>query len=327
MMEVVGMGNALMDVLLQLPSDEVLERIGLPKGVMEIVSEAQMVALRKEQSWLSQVEKPGGAACNTVRALSRLGVKTGFIGKIGTDASGRYYEEAVRNAGVTPFFMRTKGISGSCTVLISPDGERTMATFLGPAAAIQAEELSAALFPAEGYLYIEGYLTANAPLMRTAMTMAHRKGAKVALDLANFHVVNTYKSFLEETVPQEVDILFCNETEASAFTGMEAEAAAKYLGGVVQIAVVTVGKDGAWIASGGETVHVDACSCRPIDTTGAGDHFAAGFLYGQTVKATLEQSGRLGALLAGYAVSVIGTEIPEAHWGKIRNEAAGIVQV
>jgi sugar/nucleoside kinase (ribokinase family) len=320
------MGNALMDVLLQLPSDAVLERIGLPRGVMELVSETQMVALRKEQAALLRTEKPGGAACNTVRALSRLGVQTGFIGKIGSDAAGSHYEAAVRNAGVTPFFVRTEGISGSCTVLISPDGERTMATFLGPAADIQPEELSGTLFPDKGYLYIEGYLTANQPLMRAAMDMAHRKGAKVALDLANFHIVDTYRSFLEKIVPQEVDILFCNQTEAEAFTGMDTRAAVAYLGSLVEIAVVTVGKDGAWIASKGQIAHVEACTCSSIDTTGAGDHFAAGFLYGQTVKATLVQSGRLGALLAGYAVSVIGTEIPEEHWDKIRNEVAGILQ-
>jgi sugar/nucleoside kinase (ribokinase family) len=318
------MGNALMDVLLRLPSDAVLERIGLRKGVMELVSEAQMLALREEQASLIQTEKPGGAACNTVRALSRLGVKTGFIGKIGTDAAGIYYEEAVRNAGVTPFFVRTEGISGSCTVLISPDGERTMATFLGPAAEIRPAELSDTLFPDDGYLYIEGYLTANEPLMRAAIALARRKGTKVALDLANFHIVDTYKPLLEEIVPQ-VDILFCNESEAKAFTRMSAGAAAECLGRLVRIAVVTMGENGALIASGGNVFHVEAHRCCPIDTTGAGDHFAAGFFYGQTAKATLEQSGRLGVLLAGYAVNVIGTEIPEEYWEKIRNEMAEIL--
>jgi sugar/nucleoside kinase (ribokinase family) len=319
------MGNALTDVLLRLPSDAVLQQAGLRKGVMEMVGEERMFALRKELKGLEETLRPGGAACNTVRALSHLGAQTGFIGKIGTDSSGVFYEEAIRKAGVTPYLIQSEGMSGSCTALISPDGERTMATFLGPAPEIRPEELPEDMFSSGGYLYIEGYLIVNEPLMRAAMRMAHRQGAQVALDLANFNIVNVYKPLLAELIPQEVDLLFCNESEAEAFTGLPADKAAIRLAEQTPTVVVTVGKEGAIAVSRGEVRRIAAQEVRPVDTTGAGDHFAAGFLYGCVTGATLEQSGRLGALLAAYAIGVVGTEIPEENWEDIRRKAANIL--
>lgn len=317
-MNTIGLGNALVDVLLQLESDQVLPEIGIEKGAMDMISEEQMIRIRKNQEGLEKSQTPGGSVCNTMRAMARLGAGTGFIGKIGSDEVGSYYEDQVRKAGVTPHFIRTEGVSGSCTVLISPDGERTMGTFLGPAATMVPEEIREEELKNYQYIYIEGYLLVNEALMRATMQKAKQAGLRIALDLSNFNIVNAFKGLLDDIIPNYVDILFSNESEAEAFTGQKAEEAVRTLASMVDIAMVTLGKNGALIAQNGTVVRVKAEGGKPIDTTGAGDHFAAGFLYGQTRKASLEQSGRIGSLLAGYVIDAIGPEIPAMHWEQIK---------
>lgn len=317
-MKTIGLGNALVDVLLRLENDDVLPQIGIQKGAMDMISEAQMIAIRTAQKELDRSQTPGGSACNTMRALSYLGADSGFIGKIGSDEVGEYYEEEVRKAGVTPYFIKTEGVSGSCTVLISPDGERTMGTFLGPAATIIPEEIQDEHLAPYHYIYIEGYLIVNEPLMYATMQAAKRLGLKIALDLSNFNIVNGFKSLLEDIIPKYVDILFSNESEAEAFTGLKAQEAVKVLSEMVDISIVTLGKEGALIGSNGNVIAVKAEGGKPTDTTGAGDNFAAGFLYGQSVGATLEQSARIGSLLAGYVIDTIGPEIPAHQWNEIK---------
>lgn len=291
-----------------------------------MIGEAQMIRIRKNQEGLKRKRTPGGSVCNTMRAMARLGAETGFIGKTGSDETGLYYEAQVKKAGVAPHFIKTEGISGSCTVLISPDGERTMATFLGPAATITPEEIEEDLLKKYQYIYIEGYLIVNEPLVRAAMRKATQSGLKIALDLSNFNIVHAFKDLLNDIIPQYVDILFSNEHEAEAFTGQKAEEAVRTLSSMVDIAIVTLGKHGALIAQHGKVVSVKAEGGRPVDTTGAGDHFAAGFLFGQTKKAGLEQSGQAGSLLAGYVIDTIGPEIPAIHWEQIKLKVADILR-
>lgn len=325
-MNIIALGNALVDVLLQLESDDVLPLIGIKKGAMDMISEQQMTAIRKTQEGLKKSMSPGGSACNTMRTLSYLGGHAGFIGKIGSDSVGAYYEEAVRKSGVSPYFIKTEGVSGSCTVLISRDGERTMGTFLGPAATIKPEEIKEEYLSGYDCIYVEGYLIVNEPLLRGAFKKAKQLGLKIALDLSNFNIVNNFKELLEELIPEYVDILFSNESEAEAFTGLPAQQAVAKLAEQVDIVIVTLGKEGALIGRDKEVIRVKAEGGKPIDTTGAGDNFAAGFLYGQTQSATLEQSARIGSLLAGYVIDVIGPEIPADQWEQIKlkvNEILG----
>lgn len=317
-MNTIGLGNALVDVLLKLDTDHTLKEIGIQKGAMDMIGRDQMIAIRQTQERLEKSEAPGGSVCNTMRAMAHLGAEVGFIGKIGDDAVGRFYEKAVREAGVTPYFVRTSGESGSCTVLISPDGERTMGTFLGPAATLRPDEIREEVLARYQCVYIEGYLIVNEPLVRTTMQKAKKLGLKVALDLSNFNIVNAFKGLLEELIPAYVDILFSNESEAQAFTGKTPGEAVKELSRMVDISVVTLGKEGALVGSRGVFCQVAAEGGKPVDTTGAGDNFAAGFLYGQSVGATLEQSARIGSLLAGHVIDVVGPEIPAYEWEQIK---------
>lgn len=324
-MNTIGLGNALVDVLLRLKSDSVLSEIGIQKGAMDMIDEAQMIRIRASQEGLERSQAPGGSVCNTMRAMAKLGAQTGFIGKVGTDDVAAYYEEALKQVGVTPYFVRTKGISGSCTVLISPDGERTMGTFLGPAATLTPDEITTEMLSAYHTIYIEGYLLVNEALVRQTMKRARAMGLQVALDLSNFNIVNAFRGLLEELIPQYVNILFSNESEAEAFTGLPAHEALQELARWVDVAVVTVGKEGALVCGGGETVAVPASGGKPVDTTGAGDHFAAGFLYGRSQNATLEQSARIGSLLAGHVIGVVGAEIPADRWEGIRADVRAIL--
>ena len=315
----------MVDVLLRLKSDSVLSEIGIQKGAMDMIDEAQMIRIRASQEGLERSQVPGGSVCNTMRAMAKLGAQTGFIGKVGTDDVAAYYEEALKQVGVTPYFVRTKGISGSCTVLISPDGERTMGTFLGPAATLTPDEITTEMLSAYHTIYIEGYLLVNEALVRQTMKRARAMGVQVALDLSNFNIVNAFRGLLEELIPQYVNILFSNESEAEAFTGLPAHEALQELARWVDVAVVTVGKEGALVCGGGETVAVPASGGKPVDTTGAGDHFAAGFLYGRSQNATLEQSARIGSLLAGHVIGVVGAEIPADRWEGIRADVRAIL--
>ena len=305
-MKILGLGNALVDVLSKLESDETLVKIGIQKGAMDMISREQMYVIRKYQANTETTQAPGGANCNTMRAIALLGGQSGFIGKVGDDNLGQFYEEALLKAGVASYLIKTEGPSGACTVFISPDGERTMGTFLGPAPTISPDEITEDVLRNYDCIHIEGYLIVNEELVRETMKKAKRLGLKVALDLANYNIVNAYKGLLEEVIPQYVDILFANASEAEAFTGLPAQEAVKALEKQVHVALVTLGKDGSLIGSEGKFYHVDAEGGKPVDTTGAGDNFAAGFLYGQSVGASLVQSAQIGSMLSGYVIDVVG---------------------
>lgn len=317
-MKILGLGNALVDVLSKLDSDETLVKIGIQKGAMDMISREQMYVIRKYQTNTETTQAPGGANCNTMRAIALLGGQSGFIGKVGDDNLGQFYEEALLKAGVASYLIKTEGPSGACTVFISPDGERTMGTFLGPAPTISPDEITEDVLRGYDCIHIEGYLIVNEELVRETMKKAKRLGLKVALDLANYNIVNAYKGLLEEVIPQYVDILFANASEAEAFTGLPAQEAVKALEKQVHVALVTLGKDGSLIGSEGKFYHVDAEGGKPVDTTGAGDNFAAGFLYGQSVGASLVQSAQIGSMLSGYVIDVVGPQVPADKWEQIK---------
>ncbi|MDR1258719.1 MAG: adenosine kinase [Tannerellaceae bacterium] len=317
-MSILGLGNALVDVLLKLENEHTLTDIGLVKGAMDMIDENQMVIIQRSLSHLIRNQTPGGSACNAMRTLANLGIPAGFIGKIGSDATSEYYEQALLEAGVTPYFAKIDGISGCCTVLISPDGERTMATFLGPAPAITPKDINVDIVAHYDYIYIEGYLLVNEPLVRDAMKKAKHAGVKIVLDLSNFNIVNAFRNMLDDIIPKYVDILFSNESEARAFTGLDPGEAISKMAGMTNIAIVTCGKNGAIVSDKERTVKVAAEGGKPLDTTGAGDNFAAGFLYGQLQGATIEQSARIGSMLAGHVINVIGPQIPGEQWRQIK---------
>ena len=317
-MKVIGIGNALLDVLLRLDSDSVLANMGVKKGAMDLIDESRMVDIQKAQSGLQRSEVPGGSVCNTMRAMARLGAEVGYIGKIGNDDIGKIYEEETRRAGVKPFFVHAKGISGCSTVFISPDGERTMATFLGPAATLSDGEIPDDILKQYDCLYMEGYLISDEQLFLPMLRRAKKLGLKVALDLSNFNIVNGFKDLLKEVVPEYVDILFSNESEAEAYTGLSEREAINVISKDVEVSIVTIGKDGVLLSDNNRVIHNPALDSNVVDTTGAGDNFAAGFLFGYSQDASLEQSAQIGTILSSNVIETVGAQIEEERWEQIK---------
>lgn len=319
MKRVIGIGNALTDMLVNLKSDAVLNRFDLAKGSMSLVDAALQTEISKSVAGLPYSLSLGGSAGNTIRAMARLGCKVGFIGKVGHDTTGDFFVQALENLHVEPVVFRGTERSGKCVSLISPDGERTMVTHLGAALELSAPEVRPELFDGYDCLYVEGYLVQNHELIRTAARTAKACGLQVAIDLASFNVVAENLDFLRELVREHVDIVFANEDEAKSFTG-EAEPlnALQAISEMTQLAVVKIGTKGALIKQGGEVVHVGImAAAKRVDTTGAGDFYAAGFMSGLCDGLSLRQCGTIGAITAGKVIEVVGTTFGEEAWDEI----------
>ena len=238
---------------------------------------------------------------------------------MGYDTTGEFYEQALRNIGVEPYILHSKSRSGTCLALVSPDGERTFVTHLGAALDLQADDIDGAIFDDYDCLYIEGYLVQDHDLIRSAVRLAKEHGLKVAIDLASFNVVEENRDFLHDIVEKYVDIIFANEEEAHAFTGKEdAEEALDIIAQLCELAVVKIGKRGTLIRRGEERVHVGImAAAKRVDTTGAGDFYAAGFLSALAEGLNLRQCGTMGAITAGKVIEVVGTTFGEDVWREI----------
>ena len=319
MKRIIGIGNALTDMLISLSGDEVLSQNQLDKGSMSLVDNQFQTDILKAVAGLPHSLSLGGSAGNTIRTMARLGTEVGFIGKVGEDSTGDFYIQALRNVGVEPFILRSEHSSGKCLSLISADGERTLVTHLGAAADLQAEDIDAAVFDGYDALYIEGYLVQDHDLIRTTMARAKQHGLKVAIDLASFNVVRENREFLHDLVERYVDIIFANEEEAYEFSGRrDAMEALLYIGKMCELTVVKTGIRGALIKRGDEIVEVGImAAAKRVDTTGAGDFYAAGFLTALCEGLSLRQCGTIGAITAGKVIEVVGTTLSEETWNEI----------
>lgn len=318
---VIGIGNALTDMLVNLSNDHVLHEYQLAKGSMSLVDSELQTAISKSLAGLPYSLSLGGSAANTIRAMAHLGIECGFIGKVGEDTTGEFYEQALRNVGVAPYILHSENKSGKCVSLISPDGERTFVTHLGAALDLTADEIDSAVFDSYDYLYIEGYLVQDHDLIGRTIERAKEHGAKIALDLASFNVVEENRDFLRDLVAKHVDILFANEDEAHAFSGeKEPQRALDYIAQMCELVVVKIGTRGALIKRGEEHVHVGImAAAKRVDTTGAGDFYAAGFMAGLCKGLTLRQCGTIGAIAAGKVIEVVGTTLSREAWSEIHD--------
>ena len=316
---VIGIGNALTDMLVNLSNDNVLGEYNLAKGSMNLVDSDLQLAISKSVAGSPYSLSLGGSAGNTIRCMARLGCDVAFIGKVGEDNTGEFYEQALRNIGVKPFMLRSRERSGKCVSLVSPDGERTMVTHLGAAATLRSEDVDNAMFDGCDCLYIEGYLVQDHDLIRSTIVKAKERGLKVAIDLASFNVVEENRDFLLDITERYVDIIFANEQEAQAFSGKDrAEEALEFIAQRCELAVVKIGVHGALIKHHDTVTHVGImAAAKRVDTTGAGDFYAAGFMTGLCSGLTLRQCGTLGAIAAGKVIEIVGTTLSDEAWKEI----------
>ncbi len=320
------MGNALTDILVTLPDDTLLEEFGLPRGSMNLVDATLQSRIAARTSECPRARSLGGAAGNTIRAMAHLGAEVGFVGKVGKDETGDFLESSLASLHIRPYLFRGRSQSGQCVSLVSRDGERTMATYLGAALELEPSELNGAIFEGFDCLYVEGYLVQNHDLIRSAVELARQRGLRVALDLASFNVVEEHLDFLRDLTAEYVDIVFANEQEAAVFTGhRDPLRALDELSSYCTLPVVKVGAEGAYLRHGDETIHTGVpTGVRCVDTTGAGDFYAAGFLTGMCENLPLRQCGTLGALVAARVIGFVGTTIPDATWRDIHADAAAV---
>ena len=325
MKKILGMGNALTDILLRIENDEVLAKLNLPKGSMQLVDGGKSKEITTLLSEISPKLATGGSASNTINGITRLGAAAGFVGKIGKDEVGEFFRNDMLNNGVVPHLLYSETPSGQCTVLVSADGERTLCTFLGAACELDAKDLTPEMFVGFDIFHIEGYLVQNHELIRTAVKMAKEAGLQVSVDLASYNVVEENLNFLNEIIRDYIDIVFANEEEARAFTGKEPEQALIHIADHCDIAVVKIGKEGSFIKSGSESVLVKPRLANCIDTTGAGDLYAAGFLYGLANGYSLDICGKIGSLVSGNVVEVLGAKMTDEVWKQIHTDIQKII--
>jgi sugar/nucleoside kinase (ribokinase family) len=324
-MKIIGLGNALVDVLIQLRDDSIINKMGLPKGSMQLIQNNEIPPIKEYIKSFSTILLSGGSAANTIHGLSKLGTKCGFIGKIGKDDYGDFYENDLKNAGVTSLLYRSNTKTGRAYTFITPDSERTFATFLGAAIELISDEIKSEMFKGYDVMHVEGYLVQNRNLIEMAFKIAKELSIKVSLDMASYNVVETNRDFLSKMIPEYVDIVFANEEEAKAYTGKSPLASLDEIAAQCEIAIVKIGEGGSLIKSGNNISKIGIIPGKVIDTTGAGDQYAAGFLYGYNEHQEIEQCGRLGALLAGTVISNYGARIPENLWPVIEEKTQRII--
>ena len=317
MKKILGIGSALVDIVTQVPDENILKDLNLPKGSMTYVDAKTSVEIGEKLAHLGNQMASGGSAANTMSGLAQLGVEAGFLSKIGKDEVGRFFERQMTETHVKPLMLTSDTPSGRVQALVTADGERTFATCLGAAAEMCADDIKPELFEGWDIFYVEGYLVANPTMLNKAMETAKAAGLKIAIDMASYNVVEESRDYFMQLIENYVDYVFANEREAFALTGMEPLQALDFLASHCDIAVVKVGAKGAYIKCGNEMVTVPPMKANVIDTNGAGDMWAAGFLAGLVKGESLTKCGQMGGIVAANVIEVLGTKMDDARWNNI----------
>ena len=320
-LDVVGIGNAIVDVIAPV-DDAFLAAHGMTKGAMRLVNERQAEAIYAQMG--SAIISSGGSAGNTIAGIASLGGKTGYIGKVRDDEFGHAFRHDITAAGA---IFRTPAVSeglgtAQCLILVTPDGQRTMNTYLGACVNLVPDDIDEELIRAARFTYLEGYLYDDPSAKRAfarAAQVAHDAGRQVALSLSDAFCVERHRLDFLQLVDHHVDVLFANEGEIVMLLGAPLEASLARLRQMTQLATVTRGAAGSLVVNETSVIEIRAEPVeRVVDTTGAGDLFAAGFLFGLIRGATLQQCGRLGSIAAAEIISHYGAR-PQTPLHKLVN--------
>ncbi|MFO7854772.1 MAG: adenosine kinase [Paracoccaceae bacterium] len=310
--DVVGIGNAIVDVLGRV-EDRFLEENGIQKGVMQLIDAERAIDLYGRMGPAQEIS--GGSAANTIAGLGMLGAKAAYVGKVKDDQLGAIFAHDIRALGVAfdvpPAPKAMNGDeTGRCMVLVTPDGERSMNTYLGVSGALTPDDIDEALMADAKWIYLEGYRfdgLESQEAFRKAIAAARGAGGKVSITLSDPFCIERHRSLFRQMCIEEIDLLFANEHElVSLYETGTLEEAMEMARREIETVAVTVGPAGAHILNGAETVHAPAAPMERVDATGAGDLFAAGFLYGLTRGKDLQTCGTMGCVAAGEVISHIG---------------------
>ncbi|MCB9991059.1 MAG: adenosine kinase [Rhodospirillales bacterium] len=327
MYDLVAIGNALVDVLAHASEEFVAEQDkahGMKKGTMSLIDEPRAVQLYAAMD--SGVESSGGSAGNTMAGFASFGGKGAYIGKVADDQLGEVYRHDMKAQGVSheTVPLAIGAPTGRCLILVTPDGQRTMNTFLGASVELGPDDIDANLVASAHITYLEGYLYDQEQAkqaFRKAGQIAHDAGHKVSLTLSDPFCVDRHRADFADLVEQHVDILFANEDEIKSLYEVDTfEQAAKIVAGKCEIAALTCSDKGSVIVTGDQFIEIPAQKADVIDTTGAGDQYAAGFLYGYTQEMDLRMCGALGTLAATEVIAHMGPR-PEIKYADLIEKA------
>ena len=320
-MKIVGIGNALVDKLHLLADDTLLSELHLDKGSMTLIDQATQHHIDHLLSSHSPRITPGGSAANTLLALAHMGAQCTYIGRTGNDPMGALYASSMQEAGLQPHIIRSAQHTGIANTFISPDGQRTFATHLGAAAHLEPADITPGMIADATHLHLEGYLVQNHDLIEHICHIAKAQGLSISLDLGSYNIVQAERDYFHHLIRSYVDIVFANQEESQAYTNLDdpTQAISSILHDC-HTAVVKLGAQGAMTqtrsmpqAISVPAMHID----NLIDTTAAGDYFAAGYLYSYLNGHDPKTSLQTGTLLSAHIIQEIGTQLSPETWGKI----------
>ena len=323
--DVYGVGNALVDIQARI-DDDLLSALGFQKGVMTLVDDATQSSVLSRLAGVPVNRCAGGSAANTVMGVADFGGKAAYAGKVGNDPLGRFCLEDMRRMGVAIEVPPADGPTGTCVVLITEDAQRTMLTNLGVSATLGPGDIDEAQISKARYVYIEGYLFTS-PNQRDAayraIACAKVHGVKVAFTVSDPMLISHFRDEFWKLIEGPVDLLFCNLQEARSLTGLDdpIECAHEIHKHAENVAL-TLGADGSILMHEGAAIPIEAPRIHAVDTTGAGDMYAAGLLYGITNGFSWKQSGRLASHAAARIASQLGARLTERFTPK---EVAGLI--
>ena len=314
--QILGIGTPIVDYFIHVSDNYVASLSGLRGGSSPIDPQTFQKILNDHPSPYKLIA--GGSAANTIKGLSRLGHACALIGKIGQDEAAQQFIESIKSYGVTPNLSTSQLSTARVFCLLTPDGERTMRSLMGAGAEMSESDLTAEHFKVVNLVHIEGYLMNRQGVVEKAMRLAKEAGAKISFDLSSFEIVQNFKKQISDLLVNFVDIVFANEEEAQMLTGLPPEKACTLIKDLSHIAIVKTGSQGCWAATKNQKAFHNAFKVNIVDTTGAGDLFASGFLHGFLTNKTLEESLCYGSFIASEVIQTVGAEIPEQNWPEIK---------
>lgn len=316
---ILGIGNALVDILIKIPENRILKELGLKLGSMNLIEKEKIDQILKITESFAKKISTGGSVANTITGLAKLGLPSGFIGKIGNDNLGRVFREQMNENDIEANLFMSDKDTGKAYVFVSKDSERTFAVYLGAAVELDDNDIRADLFTGYDFLYFEGYLVPNKELVEKILKFAKNANNKVAIDLSSFNVVQENREYLSEIIEKYVDIVFANEHEAYIFSGKkDPYEAISIISEKCQLAIVKLAAQGSLIKTTDNLYQISSVKAKAIDSTGAGDLYAAGIFYGLANNYSLETCGKIASHMGAKIVEVIGAKISEEIWHEIK---------
>ncbi|MEI8096735.1 MAG: adenosine kinase [Candidatus Moraniibacteriota bacterium] len=320
--DIIGIGNSLLDIIVEVEETALLAH-GLTKGEMHLIDSARSKSILDGLKDHTKTYISGGSAANTISGASLLGAKGFFVGIVGDDVHGKKYEDDMRHSGVVTNLARHQDIETGCAItFITPDGERTFATYLGAAKHLGKHHISEEEIQKSKILHVEGYLLSDISAREavvSAMDFALKHGVLVSVDLSAPWVIENNLAVIKDIVKKYVNIVFVNEDEAVAFTGKKEREALQAICDLCDIAVVKLGARGSLVQAEGKIYTIDPQVIEVMNTNGAGDMYAAGFLHGISQGRDIESAGKLGSHVASLVIASPGARMHETHFHKLKD--------